>query len=190
MLPRLALVLLATAVACGSSGGSGKESTTTEPAETTSAPASRLHVTSSAFTDGGAIPKQFTCDGANQSPPLAWTGVPAGTASLALRMQDIDTPTKFVHWLVYNIKPATTALTAGQAPTGGTQARNSFGKDGYGGPCPPAGSRHRYVFTVLALETELTISDANPSPADLWSTLERSAVRANGELTGTYQRGG
>jgi len=185
-------VLLVTVAACGSNGTSSKESTTTEstPSESTTAPAARLQVTSTAFTDGGAIPKEFTCDGANQSLPLAWTGVPAGTAGLALRMQDIDTPTKFVHWLVYNIDPSTTSIAAGQAPPGATQAKNSFGKEGYGGPCPPAGARHRYVFTVLALQTKLTISDTSLAPDELWSTLERSAVSAKGELTGTYQRGG
>jgi Raf kinase inhibitor-like YbhB/YbcL family protein len=187
VLRRLALVLLALALLSGACSGSKHEKSA--PVETVPAPAASLQVTSSAFTDGGAIPKEFTCDGANESPPLAWTGVPAGTASLALRMQDIDTPTKFVHWLVYNINPATTSLAAGQAPPDSVQAPNSFNKPGYGGPCPPAGSRHRYVLTLLALQTQLTISDTNLSPTDVWSTLENSAVSAKGELTGTYQRG-
>lgn len=184
-------MLLATTVACGSSGNetgsTGKSSTTTS---STNPPAARLQVTSSAFPDGGVIPKEFTCDGANQSPPLAWTGVPAGTASLALRMQDVDTPTKFVHWLVYNIDPSTTSLAAGQSPQGATQTKNSFGKAFYGGPCPPSGQRHRYVFTVLAMQTQLTISDPNLHPDEVWTTLEQSAVSARGELTGAYQRGG
>jgi Raf kinase inhibitor-like YbhB/YbcL family protein len=148
-----------------------------------------LGLTSAAFTDGGAIPRQYTCDGANQSPPLAWGGVPAGTASLALRVQDIDTAQQFVHWLVYNIPASTRLLAAGQVPPTARQAANSFGNASYGGPCPPAGSKHRYVFTLLSMATELTVSD-QVSPSDLWSTIERSAVNGKAELTGTYQRGG
>jgi len=148
-----------------------------------------MQLTSPAFADGGAIPSQYTCDGPGQSPPLAWSGVPTGTASLALRVQDIDTAQKFVHWIIYDIKPSTTSLAAGEVPPGSKQTDNSFGKQGYGGPCPPAGSTHRYVFTLLAMQTELTVSD-RVSPDDLWSTLERSAVTARGELTGTYRRAG
>jgi phosphatidylethanolamine-binding protein (PEBP) family uncharacterized protein len=80
-------------------------------------------------------------------------------------------------------------LAAGQVPAGAKQTANSFGKQGYGGPCPPAGSTHRYVFTILALGTQLNVSD-NVSPSDLWATLERSDVVGRGELTGTYQRAG
>ena len=188
MLRRLALGLLVTAVACGGGGGSAKKATTTTTTQATESGA-RITLTSSAFKDGGAIPVQYSCDGANQSPPLAWTDVPPGTASLALRMQDIDTPQKFVHWLVYDIKPSTTSLAAAQAPPAAKQTNNSFGKPGYGGPCPPAGTKHRYVFTLLAMQTELNVSE-NVSPTELWSTLERSAVTGKGELTGTYQRPG
>ena len=190
MLRRVALGLLLTVVACGACGGGGgsakKASTTTSaPTET----GARIALTSSAFKDGGAIPAQYTCDGPGQSPPLSWAGVPAATASLALRVQDIDTPQKFVHWLVYDIKPSTTSLAAGESPPEAKQTSNSFGKPGYGGPCPPVGSKHRYVFTLLAMSTELNVSD-NVSPTELWATLERSAVTGKGELTGTYQRPG
>ena len=189
MLRRLALALLVTAVACASSGGSAKKgsSTTGATTSTTVEAAPRIELTSSAFKNGGAIPGQYTCDGASQSPPLSWAAVPAGTASLALRVQDIDTPQKFVHWLVYDIKPSTTSLAAGETPPVAKQTPNSFGKPGYGGPCPPTGQRHRYVFTLLALATELNASE-NVSPTELWATLERSAVTGKGELTGTYQR--
>src|SRR5437016_4868373 len=161
MLRRLALAFLVTAVACGSGGGSAKKgsSTTGATTSTTVEAAPRIELTSSAFKNGGAIPRQSTCDGANQSPPLSWAAVPAGTASLALRVQDIDTPQKFVHWLVYDIKPSTTSLAAGESPPDAKQTANSFGKQGYGGPCPPAGSKHRYLFTLLAMQTELAVSD-------------------------------
>lgn len=148
-----------------------------------------MALTSTAFKDGGAIPAPYTCDGAGQSPPLAWTGSPGGVASFALRVQDIDTAQKFIHWIVYDIPATTTSLAAGQVPPGAKQTANSFGKPGYGGPCPPAGSKHRYVFTLLALGTQLNVSE-NVSPSDLWATLERSAVVGKGELTGTYQRTG
>jgi Raf kinase inhibitor-like YbhB/YbcL family protein len=195
VLCRLALAFLVTGVACGSSGGGASKNAqpTAPPASGSSSAtvgggsAANLGLTSSAFTDAGAIPGQYTCNGANQSPPLSWGGVPAGTASLALRLQDIDTPQKFVHWLVYDIKPSTTSLAAGESPPGAKQAPNSFGRPGYGGPCPPSGQRHRYVFTLLALATELNVSE-NVSPTELWATLERSAVTGKGELTGTYER--
>jgi len=187
MLRTLALALLATTVACGSTGGGSAAKPSTSTSSVGSA--ATVQLTSPAFKDGGPIPAQYTCDGSGQSPPLAWSGVPTGTASVALRVQDIDTAQKFIHWIVYDIPPSTTALAGGQIPPGARQTTNSFGKQGYGGMCPPAGARHRYVFTVLALQTELTVSDQG-SPSELWSTLERSAVVGKGELTGTYQRGG
>ncbi len=189
MARRLAIALLVTAAACSSGGGRSTaakkraSTTTTTPADT----GVRMAVTSPAFKDGGAIPVQFTCDGTGQSPPLAWTGAPAGTASFALRMQDADTPQKFIHWIVYDIPPTTTSLAAGRVPPDAKQTANSFGKQGYASPCPPAGQRHRYVLTLLALSTQLSASET-VSPADLWATLERSAVAGKGELTGTYQR--
>jgi Raf kinase inhibitor-like YbhB/YbcL family protein len=188
VLRRLALALLVTAVACGSNGEPTKSASTTA-STARSQPAGVIQLTSPAFTDGGDIPREFTCDGANQSPPLKWKHVGSGTASFALRMQDVDTSQKFVHWLAYNIPPDKRELAAGEAPPGATQATNSFGKPGYGGPCPPAGQRHRYVFTLLALSTALTASE-QVSPAELWSTLERSAVTAKGELTAGYKRAG
>jgi Raf kinase inhibitor-like YbhB/YbcL family protein len=106
-----------------------------------------------------------------------------------LRVQDIDTAQKFIHWVIYDIPPSTTSLAPGQVPAGAKQTANSFGRPGYGAPCPPAGQRHRYVFTLLALGTQLTVSES-VSPNDLWATLERSAVVGTGELTGTYQRAG
>jgi Raf kinase inhibitor-like YbhB/YbcL family protein len=179
-----------TAVACGGGGGSAKKasSTTSAGLPPTSFAGATFEVTSPAFKDGGAIPALYTCDGANESPPLEWEGAPSGAASYALRVQDIDTPQKFIHWIVYDIKPPTTSLAAAQVPPGAKQTVNSLGKPGYGGPCPPAGSKHRYLFTVLALQTELSVSE-NVSPTELWATLERSAVMGKGELTGTYQRG-
>ena len=149
-----------------------------------------MQLTSAAFKDGRSIPVQYTCDGPGQSPPLTWTGAPPGTATFALRVQDVDTAQQFIHWLIYDIPSSTTSLTAGEVPSGAEQTTNSFGKQGYGGMCPPAGSKHRYVFTVLALQTGLTISDGTGQAADTWATLEHSTVLARGQLIGTYQRSG
>jgi hypothetical protein len=187
VLRRLILVLLVTTAGC-SSGHSGAPRNGPAPTPTTF-PGAAIHLNSPAFPIGGAIPAQYTCDGAGLSPPLSWTGVPGGVASLALRVQDIDTPQKFIHWVVYDIPASTTSLAAGQVPPGAKQTSNSFGKQGYGGPCPPAGTKHRYVFTLLAMSTALNVSE-NVNPSDLWATLERSAVTGKGELTGTYQRAG
>jgi Raf kinase inhibitor-like YbhB/YbcL family protein len=198
VLRTLALALLVTAVACGSDTGSSAKkaqlptplpsNVSTQQVIPGGGSAANLGLTSTAFTEGGAIPKQYTCDGANQSPPWAW-GAPKGTVSFALRVQDVDTAQKFVHWIVYDIAPSITSMATNQAPVGAKQAVNSFGKTGYGGPCPPAGQLHHYVFTLLALGTTLNVSES-VSPTDLWAALENSAVTGKAELTGTYQRTG
>jgi Raf kinase inhibitor-like YbhB/YbcL family protein len=158
-----ALALLATAVACSGSGGKASKTTTS------AAPTAQVRLTSPAFTDGGAIPRQYTCDGANQSPPLAWSGVASGTQSLALVMEDPDVPGKpFVHWTVSGIPPSTTSLASGQVPPGATQGSNGSGSTGYTGPCPPSGQTHHYVFALEAV--------AGPT------------IRALAQLRGTYGR--
>jgi Raf kinase inhibitor-like YbhB/YbcL family protein len=108
-------------------------------------------LTSSAFQDGETIPRQFTCDGNDHPPPLAWSGAPEGTLSFALVMEDPDAPRgTFTHWLLYDI-PSTTTQLRGQGA--GTAMRNSFGRTAYGGPCPPPGhGAHRYVFTLYAID--------------------------------------
>jgi Raf kinase inhibitor-like YbhB/YbcL family protein len=111
--------------------------------------ATRLTLVSPAFRPGGTIPKRFTCDGADLSPPLRWSTPPAGTRSLAISVIDLDAP-RFHHWLGWGISPARRGLAAGQHPP--HQAINGFGRRGYGGPCPPSG-RHRYQFSLYALNT-------------------------------------
>src|ERR1043166_4090633 len=136
------------------------------------APASTMTLTSSAFTNNGAIPAKYTCDGANLSPPLAISGVPPGAKSLALTVEDPDAPGgTFTHWLVWKIPPATTSIGDGQRP--GVEEQNGFGKYGYGGPCPPNGLHH-YVFTLYAMADE-----AMPS---------KGKVIAQTQLIGTYKR--
>jgi Raf kinase inhibitor-like YbhB/YbcL family protein len=145
-----------------------------------------------AFTQGSLIPKQFTCDGVNVSPALNWSGLPPGTLSLALITDDPDAPGgTFTHWVLYNISPSLTGLPEGvlkatQAPGIGTHGNNSFGRPGYGGPCPPRGAPHRYYFTLYALDLPPDL------PPGLTSTRLQSAMHghilAEGQWMGNYQR--
>src|SRR5207237_9736463 len=113
-----------------------------------------LTITSSAFANNGEMPKKYGCSGESISPPLAIAGVPSGAKSLALVVTDPDAPgALFTHWIVWNLPPADTQINAGQ-PTGAGEGTNSYGKRGYGAPCPPAGS-HRYIFDVYALDSSL-----------------------------------
>jgi Raf kinase inhibitor-like YbhB/YbcL family protein len=107
---------------------------------------------SSAFSEGDTVPIQFTCDGDDISPPLSWSGVPEGATELRLSLMDLDAPRgTFTHWLVTGIDPSSSDVGQGMVPVGGTEQRNSFGEEAYGGPCPPPGDEsHRYIFTIEA----------------------------------------
>jgi Raf kinase inhibitor-like YbhB/YbcL family protein len=111
-------------------------------------------ITSSAFAEGDTVPTEFTCEGTNASPPLEWSGVPEGAVSLRLSVTDPDAPGgTFIHWMVAGIDPSSSGVRAGQVPVSGTEEQNSFGRTGYGGPCPPPGDDpHRYVWTIEALD--------------------------------------
>jgi Raf kinase inhibitor-like YbhB/YbcL family protein len=113
-----------------------------------------MDIQSSAFSEGETLTVSFTCDGDNISPPLSWSEVPAGARELRLSLRDPDAPRgTFTHWLVSGIDPTPSDVTTGMVPAGGTEETNSFGKEAYGGPCPPPGDDpHRYVFTVEALD--------------------------------------
>jgi Raf kinase inhibitor-like YbhB/YbcL family protein len=106
-------------------------------------------ISSAAFAPGQALPVRYSCDGADVSPPLRWTAPPRGTRSLALRLVDLDTRPQFLHWYVTGLSPRLRSLAPGSRL--GRQHANAFGKVGYGGPCPPAGQTHRYVFQLIAL---------------------------------------
>jgi Raf kinase inhibitor-like YbhB/YbcL family protein len=141
---------------------------------------------SSAFGDGGGIPRRFTCDGEDVSPELEWSGAPEGTQALAIIVVDPDA-NDFVHWLVYDIPgSAMGSLPAATPPAGPPpQGVNDFGKRGYGGPCPPSG-RHHYVFTLYALDGQLGLKGA-PRRADLERAMQ-GHVQASATYTGTYKR--
>jgi len=149
-----------------------------------------LRLTSRAFQNEGAIPEKYTKRGGNISPPLSWTGVPVGTTSLALIVDDPDAPGgAFVHWLVYGIPPGTTELTEHQQPAkkignGARQGVNGFGGLGYGGPQPPSGT-HRYIFHLYALDTD-TDMPAGLSRQELDGAIEGHVIEET-ELMGRYQ---
>jgi Raf kinase inhibitor-like YbhB/YbcL family protein len=145
-----------------------------------------FQLTSTAFAEGGPIPRQHTCDGANTSVPLTWSGLPAGATELALVVDDPDAR-GFVHWVVVGIRADAPGVGGGSLPSGAREGRNDFGRTGYGGPCPPSGT-HRYVFTAYALSAAPSVSAA-PSAADVRLAVARVTL-AEAQLTGTYRRGG
>jgi Raf kinase inhibitor-like YbhB/YbcL family protein len=154
-----------------------------------------LAVTSTAFRPGAEIPAVHTCQGKDRSPPLAWTGVPAGARSLALVLDDPDAPDPaaprmtWVHWVLYDLPPAATGLAEAVArrdlPPGTREGLNDWKRTGYGGPCPPIG-RHRYFFKLYALDAVLG-DLGTPTRAKLEAAM-KGHVLARAELMGTYQK--
>jgi Raf kinase inhibitor-like YbhB/YbcL family protein len=154
----------------------------------------RLH--SAAFAEGADIPRRYTGDGEDLSPPLSWEGLPAATRELAMIVDDPDAPTgePWVHWVIYNLPPTQEGLVEGvppiprpKSPLGSTQGRNSWNSLGYRGPAPPKGHGvHRYYFRLYALDRTLEL----PEGLDKAGLLKamRGHVLAEAELMGTYQR--
>lgn len=151
-------------------------------------------VTSPAFREGSAIPVKHTCDGADVSPPLAWTAAPAATAAFALIVDDPDAPAgTWVHWVLYNLPGAALGVPESLAKSdqlpnlgGALQGRNDFRRAGYGGPCPPPGPAHRYLFKLYALDAPLGLK-AGASKADVERAM-RGHVLGTAQLMGTYAR--
>jgi len=155
-----------------------------------------LVLTSGAFAAGGAIPSRHSCDGANRSPALAWSGAPAGTTAYALIVDDPDAPGgTWVHWVLFNLPGTLAALPEGVPATerlaglgDALQGRNDFKRIGYGGPCPPPGRPHRYFFRLFALKAALSLG-----PGATRQEVERAMqghVLAEATLMGTYARQG
>ena len=152
-------------------------------------------LTSPAFGQNGSIPPQYTCEGDDISPPLAWYDIPPGTKSLALIVDDPDAPDPakpqrvYVHWVVYNISPITLKLPLNAARSGlplkALHGTNDWGKQTYGGPCPPVG-RHRYFFKLYALDTTLN-GLKNPTKAQLEEAMAGHLV-GHAELVATYEK--
>jgi hypothetical protein len=156
-----------------------------------------LRIASPAFGEGGAIPAMFTCEGVDRSPALSISGAPPGTKSFALIVDDPDAPDPeaprktYVHWVLYNIPPATTGLDEGIAPTdlplGTLQGRNDSKRTGYVGPCPPIG-QHRYFFKLYALDKVL--SDLKEPTKDTLLSAMKAHVIGEAQLMGTYVKAG
>jgi hypothetical protein len=146
-----------------------------------------IHVTSSAFPDGGTIPEKYSCDGQDVSPQLEWRGAPDKTRSFVLICDDPDAPHgPFAHWILYDIPATTTKLEEG-AGEAGTSGINSFGKPGYGGPCPPhAGPPHHYAFHVYAVDVP-SIGKPRMTRQAVIDAM-KGHVLGDGELVGEYQR--
>lgn len=150
-------------------------------------------LSSPAFADGAAIPVAHTCDGADVSPPLAWSDPPAGAKSFALIADDPDAPAgTWVHWVLYNLPAATTQLPARIAKVetldlgGARQGRNDFRHPGYGGPCPPPGPAHRYFFKLYALDAPLELRPG-AQKKDVEAAMQGRTLGL-AQLMGTYAR--
>ncbi|MBI4469028.1 MAG: YbhB/YbcL family Raf kinase inhibitor-like protein [Acidobacteria bacterium] len=154
-------------------------------------PMSTLELSSLAFQEGGSIPREYTCDGKDISPPLAWDGIPDLAVTLSLICDDPDAPRgTWVHWVLFNLPATVTSLPAGvpgtpQVNGGGQQGINDFRKSGYGGPCPPSGT-HRYYFRLYALDVELNLGSST-SRSQLSKAME-GHVLAEAQLMGRYAR--
>jgi len=149
-------------------------------------------VSSTAFREGEKIPVNYTCDGQDVSPELTWSESPEQTEVFALIVDDPDAPGGvFTHWVLFNIPKDTHRFGEGipiqeQLENGAFQGRNGFGGIGYGGPCPPQGSVHRYQFTLYALDQRLNLK-AGASKKQVIDAMQ-GHILAQGQLTGTYQR--
>jgi Raf kinase inhibitor-like YbhB/YbcL family protein len=154
-----------------------------------------MNLASSSFSPQGEIPSRHTCEGQDASPALSWSGLPPGTKSLALIVDDPDAPdpsaprTTWVHWVVYNIPPTATGLSEGvrapDLPAGAREGRNDWQSAGYRGPCPPIG-RHRYFHKLYALDVALT--DLGTPTKSVLEQAMKGHVLAQADLVGTYQK--
>lgn len=149
----------------------------------------KMKISSTAFEEGAGIPEKYSCDGEDISPPLRWASLPGKARSLVLICDDPDAPAgTWVHWVVYDLPAAATGLPEGVPPRGqpaggGTQGVNSWGKVGYGGPCPPGGT-HRYFFTLYALDAKLGLGGGVTKDGLLRAM--KGHVIAEAKLMGTY----
>jgi Raf kinase inhibitor-like YbhB/YbcL family protein len=180
----VAFVVMLTLAGCGGEVG-------TLPAVDPNRP--KISLTSSAFSEGQVIPRDHTCDGKNLSPPLSWSDVPPDARSLVLLCDDPDAPLRtWSHWVVFNISPGLSGLSAGIAEVesltlqprySARQGRNDFGQLGYGGPCPPSGT-HRYFFRIYALDTVLDLP-RGVTRSSVLKAMEGHVI-ADGSLVGKY----
>ena len=185
------LMVLLLAASCSGDKQSQQETGEVTPQETKGADTMAMAITSDAFAEGDTIPKQYTCDGADISPPLKWTGIPEGAKSLALISDDPDAPSgMWVHWVLFNIPPEIDGLPSNMPKSdtldiGAVHGVTDFGRPGYGGPCPPSGT-HRYYFKHYALDTLLNLS-GQVDKKQLEEAME-GHVLESAQLMGKYSR--
>jgi Raf kinase inhibitor-like YbhB/YbcL family protein len=179
----LAVASLAVASGCNG-GGSGNGIVAAAPAGMS---IQRLAVTSRSFSSNGAIPVDYTCDGADKSPQLTWSAAPSGTKSFAILVVDPDAiGGEFIHWVAFNLHADATSLPESSDTTdlGGVPGTNGFGRTGYSGPCPPKFELHSYAFRVYALDT--TLAARSGVTADDLNEAMNGHVLAQGTLVGTF----
>jgi Raf kinase inhibitor-like YbhB/YbcL family protein len=168
---RTAVMLVAALTACSTAG----------PESSQEGEINTMELTSGSFGEGEAIPTKHTCDGEDVSPLLAWSGVPEGTDSFALIVDDPDA-SGFVHWVLTDIPGDARELPEGEGDSIGTPGPNDFGRTGWGGPCPPG--EHRYAFTLYAMPGPIS----GGTDADAVRTSAEESALARGTLTGVYAR--
>jgi len=146
----------------------------------------KMKITSQAFSHNSFIPKKYTCDGENISPPLIITEAPANAKSLVLIVDDPDAPAgTWVHWVVFNIDPTIKEIGENSVPAGAILGKNDFGKLDYGGPCPPSGT-HRYFFKIYTLDTTLNLPEGT-TKAEAEKSMEGHVLDKE-ELVGLYKK--
>lgn len=146
----------------------------------------KLKITSPAFKESGDIPDKYACNGENVNPEIKIEGIPAEAKSLVLIVDDPDAPAgDWVHWVVFNIPVAGSALKIEENSAPGEEGMNDFKKTNYGGPCPPPGNAHRYFFKVYALDTKLNLSFATKQDVEL---AMKNHILAKGWLMGKFKR--
>jgi len=181
-------VLLMSAAALAPSSGARLGTEVFDREESTT----KFTISSPSFTDGGEIPKQFTCEGQDLSPQLIWSGAAGGTMAFALLVDDPDAPVgNWNHWAIWNIPADSHGLSEGMPKSthladGSVQGTNDFRKAGYNGPCPPAGKPHRYYFKLFALDRKLNL-ETTIGKKELESAM-RGHILAQSEWMGRYQR--
>jgi len=144
-----------------------------------------IQLTSSAFQNNQTIPREYTCNGKNTNPPLTIKGVPSGTISLVLIVDDPDAPRKvWSHWVVWNLPKETDLIAPGVLPSKAVVGQNDFKNQRYDGPCPPSGTHH-YHFKIYALNSWLNL-DSRATREDLEKAIE-GKILGWGELIGTYR---
>jgi len=185
----LMILLLLTMLGCGPRQQPASPSSPTPTAQKETI--MELKLTSAAFKEGEAIPRQYTCDGVNVSPPLEWGRAPKNAKTIAIITDDPDAPGgTWVHWVLFNLPAENIGLVENLPVTenlkaGGFQGKNDFDKIGYGGPCPPSGT-HRYIFKIYAVDAELPLK-AGATKADVEKAMQGHIV-AQGQLMGSYSR--